>query len=66
MARYKHYDMNQTKLIPASYADQVMEGSFEYALNEFVQNHLDLSVFETPRKPPERGAGRFSRMRTNQ
>ncbi|MGC4066360.1 MAG: IS1182 family transposase [Polyangiaceae bacterium] len=46
MARYKHYDMNQTKMIPVSYADQVIEGSFEYALNEIVENHLDLSVFE--------------------
>ena len=46
MARYKHYDLNQTKMIPLSYADQVVEGSFEYALNEIVEQHLDLSVFE--------------------
>ena len=46
MPRYKHYDLNQTKLIPLSYADQVVEGSFEHALNEIVEEHLDLSVFE--------------------
>ena len=46
MARYKHYDLNQTKMIPLSHADQVVEGSFEYALNEIVEEHLDLSVFE--------------------
>ena len=46
MARYKHYDLNQTKMIPLSYADQIVEGSFEYALNEIVEEHLDLSVFE--------------------
>jgi hypothetical protein len=34
MARYK------------SYADQIVPGSFEYALNEIVEEHLDLSVFE--------------------
>ena len=34
MARYKHYDLNQTKMIPLSYADQVVQGSFEHALNE--------------------------------
>ena len=34
MARYKAYDLNQAKMIPLSYADQIVEGSFEYALNE--------------------------------
>jgi transposase len=46
MARYKPYDLNQTKMIPLSYADQIVEGSFEYALNEIVEEQLDLSVFE--------------------
>jgi hypothetical protein len=46
MARYKHYDLNQTKMIPLSYADQIVEGSFEHALNEIVEEHLDLAVFE--------------------
>lgn len=46
MARFKPYDLNQTKMIPLSYADQVVEGSFEFALNEIVEQHLDLSVFE--------------------
>jgi transposase len=46
MARYKAYDLNQAKMIPISYSDQVVEGSFEHALNEIVEEHLDLSVFE--------------------
>lgn len=46
MARFKPYDLNQTKMIPLSYADQVVEGSFEFALNEIVEQHLDLSIFE--------------------
>lgn len=46
MARYKPYDLNQTKMIPLSYADQIVEGSFEHALNEIVENHLELSVFD--------------------
>jgi transposase len=45
MARYKAYDLNQAKLIPISYSDQVVEGSFEHALNEIVEEHLDLSMF---------------------
>ena len=46
MARYKPYDLNQAKMIPLSYADQVVEGSFEHALNEIVEEHLDLTVFD--------------------
>src|SRR5688572_26141834 len=46
MAKYKPYDLNQGKMIPISYADQIMEGSFEYALNDIVEQHLDLSVFD--------------------
>ena len=46
MARYKPYDLNQSKMIPLCYADQIIEGSFEHALNEIVEEHLDLSVFD--------------------
>src|SRR5688572_3417954 len=46
MARYKPYDLNQAKMIPLSYADQIVEGSFEHALNEIVEEHLDLTVFD--------------------
>ncbi len=46
MARYKPYELKQDKMIPLWYADQVLPGSFEYALNEIVEEHLDLSVFE--------------------
>lgn len=46
MAKYKSYDLNQTKMIPLAYADQIVEGSFEFALGEIVENHLDLSLFE--------------------
>jgi transposase len=47
MARYKAYDLNQAKMIPLSYADQIVAGSFEHALNEIVEEHLDLTVFDT-------------------
>ena len=59
MARYKHYDLNQTKMIPLSYADQVVEGSFEYALNEIVEEHLDLSVFEHRYRNDETGRSAY-------
>lgn len=46
MARYKAYDLNQARMIPLSYADQVVVGSFEHALNEILEEHLDMSVFD--------------------
>jgi transposase len=33
-------------MIPLSYADQVVERSFVHVLNEIVEEHLDLAVFE--------------------
>ena len=46
MARYKPYDVNQVTLIPVSFPDQILPGSFEYALNEIVDEHIDLRAFE--------------------
>jgi transposase len=55
MAKYKPYDLNQMKMIPLSYADQVVEGSFEHALSEIVEEHLDLGVFERRYRNDETG-----------
>src|SRR5690606_4986998 len=46
MARYKPYDLNQLKMIPLCYSDQIVAGPFEHALNELVEEHLELSVFD--------------------
>jgi transposase len=56
MARYKPYELRQAKMIPLSYADQVVPGSFEHALNEIVEEHLDMSVFEERYCNEETGA----------
>lgn len=55
MARYKAYNLNQSKMIPLTYADQIVEGSFEYALGEIVEEHLDLKAFEARYKNDETG-----------
>ena len=47
MARYKHYDFNQTKMIPLRFADQIQLGTFEYTLSHVVDNDLDMSLFES-------------------
>lgn len=46
MARYQPHNPKQDKMIPLSYADQIVAGSFEFALDEIVEEHLDLRVFE--------------------
>src|SRR3989304_3601978 len=45
MARYKPCDLHQDKFIPVSFRDQILPGSFEYSLNEIVDQHIDLSPF---------------------
>ena len=47
MARFKHYDYEQTKMIPLRFADQIQPGTFEYTLNHVVDNERDLRVFES-------------------
>jgi len=46
MARYKHYSYDQSVMIPISFKDQIVSGTFEHTLNYVVDNELDLSVFE--------------------
>lgn len=56
MARYKHYDYNQTKMIPLRFVDQIQPGTFEYTLNHFVDNDLDFSMFESRYRNDVNGA----------
>ena len=46
MARYKPYDIKQITLVPVSFQDHILPGSFEYAVNEIVDEHIDMSPFE--------------------
>lgn len=55
MARYKPYDVKQVTLIPVSFLDQILPGSFEYALNEIVDEHIDLGPFEARYQNDETG-----------
>lgn len=56
MARYKHYDYAQTKMLPISFDRQILPGTFEYTLSELIDEHVDLSVFEARYKNDETGA----------
>src|SRR6266849_4463079 len=56
MARYKHYDYAQMKMLPVSYAAQILAGTFEHTLNRLVDEEFDLKVFEPRYKNDETGA----------
>lgn len=46
MARYKPYKYDQMVMVPISFQRQLEPGTFEHTLNELVEHHIDLSVFE--------------------
>jgi transposase len=56
MARYKHYDYGQMKLLPVNFKEQILPGTFEYTLNELIDNEVDLKVFEARYQNDETGA----------
>lgn len=45
MARYKDYNYEQGKMIPISFREQILPGTFEYTLNHLIDHELDLSIF---------------------
>ena len=56
MARYKPYDLTQMKLIPVSYADQILPGTFEHTLCRLVDEELNLSAFDEKFRNDANGA----------
>src|SRR6266704_4624249 len=56
MARYKDYDYSQMKMMPVSFAAQILAGTFEHTLNRLVDEEFDLSVFEARYRNDEVGA----------
>jgi len=46
MARYKSIPTTKVSSSPISFTNRLSPASFEFALNDIVDNVLDLSVFE--------------------
>lgn len=42
----RQYDYTQGKFIPVHFDKQILPGTFEYTLHYFIDNELDLSVFD--------------------
>ncbi|MEW8492528.1 MAG: transposase [Candidatus Thiodiazotropha taylori] len=45
MHKFIPYDYNQNSLVVINYLDQLVPGTFEYAIHHLIDNKLDLSVF---------------------
>lgn len=59
MANYKEDLSYQNKFIPVDFAEQVLPGTFEYALAHIIENHLDLSGFDSWYKNDAGGAAAY-------
>ena len=58
MARYKPQDFNSL-LLPVVMSEQIVPGSFAFALNYLVDNELDLSALDAKFKNDEVGASAY-------
>ena len=56
MPRYKDYSYDQHKLLPISFQQQILPGTFEYTLNYLIDHEVDLAVFEARYRNDETGA----------
>src|SRR5215204_477268 len=59
MARYKHYDYDQTKMLPVSYERQILPGTFEHTLSQLIDSEIDMTVFETRYRNDATGASAY-------
>ncbi len=46
MSRYMEVTYNPMKMIPVSFEQQILPGSFEYSLSYLMDHELDLSAFD--------------------
>ena len=51
MARYKPANYDQMELIPVSFDEQIIAGTFEHTLSFLIDNKIDLSIFESKYYP---------------
>jgi transposase len=56
MAKYKPNNEDQMVMLPISLQDQLVPGTLEYTINQLVEKHIDLSVFDVRYNNDETGA----------
>ena len=46
MAKYKHYDLSQSMLIPVYFEEQLIPGTLEFAIHTLLETRMDMSIFD--------------------
>jgi len=46
MAKYKHYDLSQSMLIPVDFEEQMIPGTLEFAIHSLVETRMDMRLFD--------------------
>jgi hypothetical protein len=59
MARYKPVDRHLSKLLPVTFSEQIVPGTFEYAVNWLVDHKIDMRVFDGRYRNDDTGAPAF-------
>jgi transposase len=60
VAKYKKIDSRQMFLLPVDFSEQIIPGSFEYALNQIIDHKINLEIFALKYNNNETGAPAFS------
>jgi len=60
MAKFKPCNYDQLVMFPISFQKQLVAGTLEYTINELVEKHLDLSMFEGRYQNDGTGASAFN------
>ena len=59
MARYKPVDQHLSKMLPVKFSEQILPGTFEYAVNWLVDHRIDLKVFDARYRNDDTGASAY-------
>ena len=60
MARYKNYNLDQTKFIPIVFSEQITPGTFEHTLSFLIDEHLDMTPFDARYKNDDVGSPAYA------
>tara|TARA_R110002073_G_scaffold188563_1_gene347426 strand:- start:396 stop:1952 length:1557 start_codon:yes stop_codon:yes gene_type:complete len=47
MPNFKRYDYNQTAMVVVNFEEQIQPNTFEFTLHHLIEDHIDLSAFES-------------------
>src|SRR3990172_3459456 len=56
MPRYKHYEYDQSLLLPVNFSEQIMPVTLEYTINYLVEEKIDIAPLEERSCNEENGA----------